>query len=386
VSRLVLGILLATFGALLASGPVGAENVYVEVDSPLSGDTVRAPLALVEVRGWAGTGLRGQHDVVIVIDRSTSTFRSSGVDVDRDGVLGQDLRGESSPYAVLWTTDYGDTIISAELLAARRLIERLDPETTRMALVSFGMNAKLEAPLGSTRAELLAALDAIPPEPRGDTYMYGALSEAIDAFDKAPSVPGPRRQRQILLFSDGIATAPEPASAAQKTAVHAARNAARAHARLTAYALGPAAAAGGKQFEEIARANGGQLIVLDSPADVLEFVPYASWTRIAKVALENTTTHEPGRALRLFPDGTFDGFAPLALGKNELRLTVTSEGGATGTITRWVAFEKALPDPEQLAQFKKLLEVRAFETELAERARVRREQVLKKQLEIRPER
>jgi hypothetical protein len=360
--------------------------MFVEVDAPLSGDVVSAPLPLVEVRGWAGTGLRGQHDVVIVLDRSASTFRSSGVDIDHDGIVGRDLHGAQPPHAVLWTTDFGDTIVSAELLAARRLIERLDAKTTRMALVSFGSNATLEAPLGSSREQLLAALDAIPPEPRGGTYMYGALEEAINAFGPAPLAPGERRQRQILLLSDGVSTAPEPPSAAQATAVHAARNAARANATITAFALGPAAAEGREEFEEIASASGGTLIVLDGPADILEFVPYMSWTRLAKIELENTTTNEHGRALRLFPDGTFDGFAPLALGKNELRFTATSEGGASATISRWVTFEKTLPDPEALERFKKLLELRAFETELAERARLRREQVLKKQLEIKPER
>jgi uncharacterized protein YegL len=371
---------------LLASAPVRAERVYVEVDAPRSGDTVRAPLPLVEVRGWAGTGLRGQHDVVIVVDRSASTFRASGVDVDGDGVVGRNLRSEGEAHAVLWTTDFGDTIVSAELLAARRLIERLDPSTTRMGLISFGANAHLEAPLGSSREQLLAALDAIPPEPRGGTYMYGALDEAINTFGAAPVAPGERRRRQILLLSDGVSTAPGPASAAQATAVRAARNAARANARISAFALGPAAASGRELFEEITSANGGDLVVLDSPADILEFVPYMSWTSVASVALENATTRERGRAVRLFPDGSFDGFAPLALGRNELRLTVTSQGGASATVTRWLTFEKGQPDPEALARFKKLLEVRALETELAERARVRREQILKKQLEIRPER
>src|SRR5512139_3329490 len=204
VSRRVLGILLASLGSLLASGAVRAEKVYVEVDAPLSGDVVRAPLPLVEVRGWSGTGLRGKHDVVIVLDRSANTFRASGVDIDGDGIVGRNVRvSDPKAHAVLWTTDFGDTIVSAELLAARRLIERLDPETTRMGLVSFGANAHLEAPLGSSREQLLAAIDAIPPEPRGGTYMYGALEEAINAFGPPPAAGAERRQRQILLLSDG---------------------------------------------------------------------------------------------------------------------------------------------------------------------------------------
>ncbi len=373
----------------LGAPQVRAERVYLEVDAPHSGDLVREPLGLVEVRGWVGTGLRGKHDVMIVIDRSASAFRASGVDVDGDGVVGRMLETSQDDYPVLWTSDFGDTIVSAELTAARRLIERLDPETTRMGLVSFGGNAKLEAPLGSSRADLLAALDAIPPTPneRG-TYIYGALAEAITAFGpKAPDA-SERRQRQILLLSDGIPTTPGPAAAAQATSVHAARNAARAGARISAFALGPTAAERRGQFEEIVAANGGDLVVLDAPADILEFVPYMSWTRIARIEIANATTGTAARAVRLFPDGTFDGFAPLALGKNEIRLSAVSEGGATETITRWVTFEKTLPDSEKLTRLRKLLELRTLETQLAEHARMRREQALarQKQLEIRPER
>ncbi len=387
--RRVAPILLAALAAFLAPAAPRAERVYVEVDAPHSGALVSEPMALIEVRGWVGTGLRGLHDVMLVIDLSASAFRASGVDVDGDGLVGRTLDDPPSAHPVLWTTDFGDTIVSAELEAARRLIERLDPDTTRMGLVSFGGNARLEAPLGSSRAQLLAAVAAIPPTPNEHgTYMYGALEEAIVAFGPQPQGQAQRRQRQILLLSDGIPTAPAPATAAQKTSIHAARNAARAGARISAFALGPTAAERRVQFQEIVDANGGALIVLDQPADIVEFVPYMSWTRIARVELRNATTGAAGRAVRLFPDGTFDGFAPLALGRNQLELRAVSEGGAHETVTRWVTFEKTLPDPEKLARLRKTLEVRTLETELAERARVKREQALARQktLDIRPER
>jgi len=389
VPRRVAPILLAALAAFLAPAAPRAERVYVEVDAPHSGALVSEPMALIEVRGWVGTGLRGLHDVMLVIDLSASAFRASGVDVDGDGLVGRTLDDPPSAHPVLWTTDFGDTIVSAELEAARRLIERLDPDTTRMGLVSFGGNARLEAPLGSSRAQLLAAVAAIPPTPNEHgTYMYGALEEAIVAFGPQPQGQAQRRQRQILLLSDGIPTAPAPATAAQKTSIHAARNAARAGARISAFALGPTAAERRVQFQEIVDANGGALIVLDQPADIVEFVPYMSWTRIARVELRNATTGAAGRAVRLFPDGTFDGFAPLALGRNQLELRAVSEGGAHETVTRWVTFEKTLPDPEKLARLRKTLEVRTLETELDERARVKREQALARQktLDIRPER
>jgi uncharacterized protein YegL len=386
VPRLASGILLAVLGAALAS-PARAERVYVELDAPHSGDTVHESINLVEVRGWAGTGLRGKHDVVIVIDRSGSTFRASGVDVDGDGVIGKQYPGDPPDEIMLWTSDYGDTIVSAEALAARRLVERLDPETTRMAIITFGGNAKVEAPLGSSKAQLLAALDALPPwANENGTNMYGALETAIDLFEHAPPEPGVTRQREILLLSDGVPTSPpSPPGAAQRIAVHAAENAARAHARIYAYALGPTAGIARDRFNEIVRANGGQLLVLDQPADIVEFVPYISWTSITKVRLENTTNGETGRAMRLFPDGSFDGFAPLQPGRNELRFTATSQEGTEASATCWVSYDKTLPDPEKLAAFRKMLQVRAIETELAERARVKREENLKKQVEVKPE-
>ncbi len=382
-------ILLVALGTALVTPAARAEQVYLEVDVPHSGDLVREPMPLVEVRGWAGTGLRGKHDVVIVIDRSGSTFRASGVDVDGDGVIGHTYPGDPPDEIVLWTSDYGDTIVSAEQLAARRLVERLDPDTTRMGIITFGGNAKLEAPVGASREQLLGALNALQPRanPNG-TNMYEALETAIDALEAAPPEPGsPPRQREILLLSDGMPTSPpEPRNAAQLISVHAARNAARAHARIYAYALGPTAAAAHDSFQEIVAANGGELTVLDAPADIVEFVPYLSLTSIAKVSLENATSGEAGRAMRLFPDGSFDGFAPLQPGRNELRFTATSQGGTLASTTRWLTFDKALPDPEKLARFKKLLEVRAIETELAEHARAKREEQRKKTLEVKPDR
>ena len=269
---------------------------------------MREPIALCEVRGWAGTGLRGKHDVVIVLDRSGSTFRSSGMDVDGDGVIGHDYSPTMPDEIVTWTSDFGDTIVSAETLAARRLIERLDPEITRMGIVSFGGNAEVDAPLGSSRAQLLAALDKPPrPNPNG-TYMYGALETAIDAFEAAPPEPGaPRRQREILLLTDGVPTAPpDPPYAAQLTAVQAARNAAKARARIYAYALGPIAGLALENFQEIVRANGGELLVLESPGEIVEFVPYLSWTQIASVRARERDQRSsrprgaalPGRQLR----------------------------------------------------------------------------------------
>ena len=65
--------------------------------------------------------------------------------------------------------------------------------------------------------------------------------------------------------------------------------------------------------------------------------------------------------------------------------TVQSQQGTEASITRWVSYDKTIPDPEKLERFRKMLEVRAIETELAERANAKRQERLKKQLEVKPQ-
>ena len=106
------------------------------------------------------------------------------------------------------------------------------------------------------------------------------------------------------------------------------------------------------------------------------------------MAIENVTTGKPARAVRIFPDGSFDGYVSLAQGENLLRMTVTGEGGGTREIERTVLFE-ALPDSElarqHLAELLRDIKLRTLETQLAEEARRKREKALARQLEIRTE-
>ena len=65
-----------------------------------------------------------------------------------------------------------------------------------------------------------------------------------------------------------------------------------------------------------------------------------SLTKLESVAIENLTASKRARAVRLFPDGTFDGYAPLDEGENLLRITVKGEKGGVHTIDRKVLFTK----------------------------------------------
>jgi uncharacterized protein YegL len=345
------------------------------------------------VRGWAGTGLRGGHDVLIAIDRSLSVWEPSGADIDGDGRVGKLRERNRGPQEhAFWTTDAGDTIFQAELVAARKLIERLDPETTRMGIVAFGGRAKVLAPIGSSDRELLAALDRMPQfaDPSG-TDFYAAFKRALEAFEDVGAAPGgAARNRAIMLLSDGQPTAPQPVESAEAFTRVGARRAAELGVKVYAFAVGPKAVEDPRLFEEITRMTGGELVLVDQPVDVIDYVPHVSLTNLSHVTIDNLSSSEKARAVRLFPDGSFDGYAPLVPGENLLRITLYGEGEARRTVDRRVIFEKIPAETDRqrarLRQLLKDLRIRTLETELAARVQRKREEQRRRQLDIEVER
>jgi hypothetical protein len=381
--------------ALLAAPLFAAiEKVWVEIEEPHDHALVKEPYPLVEIRGWAGTGVRGDHDVVLVLDRSGSTFEASGIDVDGDGIVGVNRTIEApGGYQRRIVSDPDDSIARALTQAARRLIDRMDPATTRMGLVTFGRSERVLARVGSSREDLLKALDAIPDRPeRGGTYFYGAIIASIKVFETAPALGG-RRNRSIIMLSDGLPNRPPPPYFAEKAAVRAAKHADRDRIQIYAIALGPTVAKNPKVFLEIADVTKGQLLLVETPGDVVDFAPHLSLTGIREIGLLNVTTGQKGRAVRMFPDGSFDGFAPLVPGMNTIRFTATGESGGEATVEHRIRFEKTSADtPEGRARIAALLrelEARSIQMKLAEEIRERREEMqrrLERRLEIRPER
>jgi hypothetical protein len=189
--------------------------------------------------------------------------------------------------------------------------------------------------------------------------------------------PAERRNFSVIMLSDGAPTAPTPIDHAEAFAILSARDAAKVGVRIYAFAIGPEAVGNRKVYEEITNASGGELVLVDKPAEVIDFVPHLSLTSIARVEIDNLSSSEKARAVRLLPDGTFDGYAPLREGWNTLRVTSIGADGYERVVDRRVFFEKTSDtDAEQQAKARELvreLKVRTLEIELAEQARKRLE-------------
>jgi hypothetical protein len=179
--------------AAAADGGAPEEPVWMEVDVPADGAEHVGPLAWLEVRGWAGVNRSGEHDVVVLVDVSGSTAYASGIDVDEDGKLGRASRRREAWRSFnprYLSSDADDTVLAAELVATRRLVELLDPGRVRVGLISFHGRARLDALLGSRPERLAAALQRLDGSfGSGMTDMADALRLAVDDPDLVRRLP-----------------------------------------------------------------------------------------------------------------------------------------------------------------------------------------------------
>jgi predicted aspartyl protease len=382
-------------GALSPARPAEAasETVWVDLQTPPEDGGRISGLEWIEVAGWAGVGLEAAYDIVIVVDRSGSTAYASGTDVDGDGRVGRRRRNVESwrsfnPRRL--SSDLDDTVLAAELTAAKRLVALLDPQRARIGIVSFADRGEVRAPLGSDRASIESALDDID-------RMFGSgatdLAHAtrlgaralLVASDSAPET----RRKVLLILSDGYPTAPGSESMAAAEALEAAREAGDAGIGVYTFGLGLGKVRVGDVFVEMAEVTGGSHVRLHEPGDILHELPHIDLARVAHIAIENATVGEEARAIRVFPDGSFDGYLRLQPGDNRIRVTARSRDGEERAVERVVHFEAWEPATEdEVLRFTRereelltLLRERTLAMQLVLEAREKRAEA-RKQLEL----
>ena len=124
-------------------------------------------------------------------------------------------------------------------------------------------------------------LNGLPDQPeKGGTYFYGAIIAAIKVFELAEASENGTRHRSMIFLSDGRPNEPPPGSFAAKAAVRASQHAAKAKIRIYAFALGTEVAASPDVFLEMTRVNGGELLIVENPGEIVEYVPYMSLTKL----------------------------------------------------------------------------------------------------------
>jgi hypothetical protein len=390
--------------------------VRIQVESPHPGEPVTNKVDQAPIRGSAMTegDKPAAFDVIIAIDVSGSTKAASGVDVDRNGVVGINpqlelLEPGAYPPGTL-STDPNDSILAAELAAADALISTLDESRVRVGIVTFSgdmdpesglrlrydqQDAWLDIALTTDFKRARAALTSIMARgPHGGTNFAAGLRLAVTelaALTGAKSPPRPDAKKVVLFLTDGIPTFPiGPGGVMDDGDVEAALNAARlAHKAgivVNTYALGPNALTNPIAATELARITLGSYLPVQNPGDIVSFLQGVTFANIEDVVFTNLTTREVSTDVQLAPDGTFSGFVPVQEGKNKVRITALASDGSSGSVDVDLDFQKSgLTERELALELDRIRERNKQLLLLVERERIQRfREQQRKVLELEP--
>jgi hypothetical protein len=377
ISLVVACVAAATVAASVAEQKVSP--VLINVSSPLPGQIVKNKVHMAPVRGNAQSGNDKpvDFDVLVAIDVSASTRYPSGIDVDGDGEVGfnphEELMAPGTYADEVVCSDPDDSILSAELHAARFLLDVLKPGRTTVGLIVFsgevdpvsGMrrsfdqrDAWIEVPLTSDFDLVLGALERIREiGPHGATNFAAAVQLAVvelAGLTGAESYARPDAKKVVLFLTDGVPTFPFARGATAdpedtEAAINAARLAHKAGITINTFALGRHALSSPVAVTEMARLTAGTYTAVRNPGEIVSFLQGISFANIDDVVITNLTTSEVSYDVQLAPDGSFSGFVPVKEGRNVVKITALASDGGEGSVNLDLDFEKSGLTERELA-------------------------------------
>ncbi len=224
------------------------------------GDPVRGGIPFAELSSR-------RVDVLLLLDTSVSTNDMTGVDLNGNGVV-----GKRRPWEVFGGSDAGDSILQAEVRAARHLLRQLDPRNARVGLVSFASrqgpvrtDAVTEVPLTADYEQVDAALSRVLARgANGATNLAAGVDRAtveLLGLEGALSVPDPIADRLVFLLTDGRLTRPYGPGYTVENRAAVARAAVRADGagiRFHTFAIGSRPPEDPRTVSELAALTGGR--------------------------------------------------------------------------------------------------------------------------------
>ena len=403
----LLAIAWFVFGAPAAAAPPASASegtpIHILIRSPRPGEAVANNVHQAPIRGNAtADGEEPRNfDIIIAIDLSGSTEEASGTDVDGDGEVGFNPQNELVPDGMypndLMSTDPGDSVLAAEIAAARALLSNLEPGRVRVGIVSFAgevnlqsgrrlrydqRDAWVEVPLTSDFYYVHGALDKILARgPNGATNFSAAIRTSITelaGLTGAKSVARPDAKKLILFLTDGTPSFPfglanVPDEGDIEAALNAARLAHKAGITINTYAIGPLALTNPVAVTEMARITVGTYMPVRDPGQIVAFLQAVSFANVDDVIFTNLTTREVSTDVNLSPDGNFEGFIPVREGSNRVRVTALASDGTSQSVEFDMTFETAgLSGRELTIELERIRERNKQLLLLIERDRVQR--------------
>ena len=337
-------------------------NIHLEIEFPGDGAVVSdsACGTFVAGRAMAHGDRSKRFDVALVLDTSGSTATPTGVDLNGNGVIGARQRGRISSL-FSGNTDKGDSVLAAEVMAARRILRDLDPRTTRVTVITFaggddkqrtGMLALTRQPLTNEFARIEDTLNRLlRVEPSGQTHISGAVDHTTTELLGLRGSRSEKRvdsEKLVFFFTDGFPTMPfGPLAHSDNTRAvrEAARRANRAGIRIHSFAIGPAALAGPIASVELADMTGGSFIPVRHPGELSAVVDALNFANLEDVMLRNETTGNEANPFRVTADGSWGGFVKMVPGPNTIEISARSADGVEATEVVHVVHEPTAQPP-----------------------------------------
>jgi Mg-chelatase subunit ChlD len=334
----------ALFFCIVGLDPVASAQPKVQILSPKNGTQITQDQKSVLVSGKVAreAGRSGNVDIFLVIDVSGSTALYSGADLG-DADQPPESTGFPTPQISIGGFGLGgppirnprNSVLAAEVAAARRLLLQLNHETTRVGVLSFSDRANLLQPLTHDFERVRKVLaDVLRSGSYGGTNMVEGIRLAISELMGFGT--SERRTDAIkvqFLLTDGFPTLPIGESKRMTPedvalTINAARLAGKAGIKVHVFALGEEALSYPRAAIGIAKESGGTYTPVVRPADALAVLENISVVGVDYVQVINQTIGQKATQLRLAADGFFSSAVPVTEGKNQIDvLARASDGG-----------------------------------------------------------
>ena len=368
ILRLIALWLVLFIGAILH--PASAAEPRVQILSPKDGGRITQEQNLIFVSGKVArdAGRSARVDVFLVVDVSGSTAQYAGSDLGDAGELPDNsgFSGFPTPQITIGGMSVGrppvrnlrNSILAAEVAAARRLLVQLNPETTRVGVLTFSEGAKLLQPLTSDFERLRRVLDDIMRAgPYGGTNMVEGIRMGItELMGLGASEKRTDAVKVQIMLTDGFPTLPIGASRRASPedtnlAINAARLAGKAGIKVHVFTLGEEALSYPRAAVGIAQESGGTYTPVIRPADVLAVVENVSVVGVDSVQVVNRTTGQKATQHRLTADGFFSSALPVVEGRNQIDVFARASDGSNGSDSITVYYQSGTQKSLELEIF-----------------------------------
>jgi Mg-chelatase subunit ChlD len=330
---------------------IGMAEPKVQILSPKDGSRITQDQKSIFVSGKVArdAGRSANVDIFLVVDISGSTAMYAGADLG-DADQPPDSSGFGMPQISIGGMSLGrpplrnprNSILAAEIAAARRLLLQLNRDTTRVGVLTFSEGAKLMQPLTHDFEQVRRVLaNILRAGPYGGTNMVEGIRMGIsELIGLGSSEKRPDAIKVEFLLTDGFPSLPigEGKRATPEDtnlAINAARLAGKAGIKVHVFALGEEALSYPRAAVGIARESGGAYTPVMRPADVLAVLENISVVGVDYVQIVNQTIGQKATQLRLAADGFFSSAVPVAEGRNQIDVLARASDGsnARDTIT-----------------------------------------------------